>query len=94
MSSPVKVAGVDRDGIPFQSTGILCNISVGGAFAQINRGLCPGVSVEVAIELPLTGDRWMSYPAEVIRAESNESGAGIAIRFTSGWPVFTRGTAG
>jgi len=65
----VRVEGNINGGVSFVGSGVLRNISSGGALVSLPEGLPEGATMDVYIRLPLQGTKWMKYPAHVVRTE-------------------------
>jgi len=68
--------------------GTLFNISSSGALLSLTSPLSTGANLDVYVKLPLTGPKWMKYPAEVIRVEVGDKAVAAAVRFQAVKPVF------
>lgn len=68
----------------FVEMGVLRNISSSGALLSIANPPSEGTALDVYIQLPLEGKKWMKYPAQVIRVEPGVS----AVKFDTARPVF------
>jgi hypothetical protein len=85
---PIRVRGLDDAGLSFEECGELANLSSGGALIQINRRLQVGSQMNVLIKVPLRGEKWMRYPAAVMREESGPGGVGAGVKFSTFRPQF------
>lgn len=83
----IKVEGNFDGGERFAEVGVLRNISSSGALLSIPHAPIEGTSLDVYIQLPLQGKKWMKYPAQVIRVEPGVS-AITAVKFDTARPVF------
>ena len=83
----VRVEGSVDGGESFVESGVLRNISSGGALVSLPKGLSEGTTVDVYIKLPLQGKKWMKYPAQVVRVERGVS-AVAAVKFDTARPDF------
>ncbi|HEU4386498.1 MAG TPA: PilZ domain-containing protein [Blastocatellia bacterium] len=90
VSWQIVVRGFDKRGARFETVGALDNLSSGGAFFYIDRSLPVGAQLDVMINVPLKRDNWMRYSAKVLRAESGETRFGLAARFETLIPAFSR----
>jgi len=87
----VRVSVMVADGSPSEKTGTLRDISSKGAYGVFTNRFEIRPSVKVIIRLPLWGEKWMSYPATVLRVEPLGLGAGIAFSFDAVRPSFGGG---
>ena len=78
----VIVKGRDGQGIGFEATGVLVNLSSRGAFIHLADHLDIGKKLELWIKVPFKDERWMAYTAEVVRSEDSLPDIGIGVRFT------------
>jgi c-di-GMP-binding flagellar brake protein YcgR len=92
-----KIKGVDSSGRRFEVSCLLEDISSGGAYMLVEKPdlfksgqIAIGSKLEVAIRIPLKKERWMSYAAEVVRAESLISAIGLGVRFSGHRPTFQK----
>jgi len=83
----IRVEGNVDGGEGFVETGVLRNISSSGALLSIPRAPIEGAALDVYIQLPLQGKKWMKYPAQVVRVEQGTS-AITAVKFDTARPVF------
>ena len=83
----VKVEGNVDGGESYAETGVLRNISSTGALLSLTKAPSQGSALDVYIQLPLQGKKWMKYPAQVIRVEPGGS-AITAVKFDTARPVF------
>ena len=83
----IKVEGTVDGGERFAEIGVLRNISSSGALLSIPHAPIEGMALDVYIQLPLQGKKWMKYPAQVIRVEQGDS-AITAVKFDTARPVF------
>jgi hypothetical protein len=83
----IRVEGNVDGGESFIETGVLRNISSSGALLSIQAPLSQGMTLDVFINLPLHGNKWMKYPARVVRVESGPPAA-AAVKFDRARPVF------
>jgi hypothetical protein len=67
---------------------MLRNISSSGALMSLTNALPTGTQLDVYINLPLKGKRWMKYPARVVRTELGAAAVTAAVRFDSARPDF------
>lgn len=81
---PVRVERHDGKGGTFIESGLLQNISARGALLSLTKTPPDGAHIDVYINLPTKGARWMRYPARVIRIE----GDAAAIKFDTPRPDF------
>jgi hypothetical protein len=89
MILPVKASGLALSGESFSETGTLSNISVWGAFVEVQHPLPVGLKLELSVKLPLV-EKWMVHTGEIIRVENNSRGFGLAVKFDSAAPAFQR----
>ncbi len=85
---PVRVEGIDDAGASFTQSGVLENISSAGALLLVEGPLPPGARLDVYINLPTKGRKWMKYSASVVRVQSEASFFGAAVRFDRPKPEF------
>ena len=94
---PITIRGSDKRGRAFEETAVLENLSSVGAYLYTRLELTVGARLEVSIRLPLTRERWMQYPALIIRidgqpkskdAATETVSIGIAMRFEQLKPRF------
>ncbi len=71
----------------FIESGVLRNISSGGALLTLTTPPGAGTQLDVYIKLPLKGKSWMKYPAHVVRIELGAA-AIAAVKFDSPRPDF------
>ena len=83
----IKVEGNVDGGERFVEVGVLRNISSSGALLSISHAPAEGTALDVYIQLPLQGKKWMKYPAQVVRVEPGVS-AITAVKFDTARPVF------
>ena len=83
----IKVEGNVDGGERFIEMGVLRNISSSGALLSIPHAPIEGTALDVYIQLPLQGKKWMKYPAQVVRVEPGGS-AITAVKFDTARPVF------
>ena len=84
---PVRIEGRFGAGEGFIESGVLSNISSGGALLLLPYPLSPRTKIDVYIKLPLQGRKWMRYPARVLRVEHGVASA-AAVRFDAPRPDF------
>jgi len=84
----IKIAPLDSKEPAWEQTGILRDISSAGAYGIFENRIESGFLVKVTIELPLWKQKWMSYPARVLRVEGLGSNSGIAFVFDDVQPAF------
>ena len=83
----IKVEASVDGGERVVEVGVLRNISSSGAVLSIPNAPAEGTALNVYIQLPLQGKKWMKYPARVIRVEPGVS-AITAVKFDTARPVF------
>jgi PilZ domain-containing protein len=83
----IRVEGADRSEGSFIESGILKNISSGGALLALTTPPGTGTQLDVYIKLPLKGKSWMKYPAHVVRIELGAV-AVAAVQFDTPRPDF------
>lgn len=83
----IRVEGSVDGGESFVETGVLRNISSSGALLSLPQAPPQGSALDVYIQLPLHGKKWMKYPARVIRVEDGGS-VSTAVKFDTARPVF------
>lgn len=84
----VRVEGVGDGGATFTDTGVLENISSGGALLLVNNPLAMGAKLDVYISLPLKAEKLMKYSASVVRVEKKASLFAAAVKFDAPKPEF------
>ena len=72
----------------FNESGVLRNISSGGALLALTNPPATGTQLDVYIQLPLKGKSWMKYPAHVVRIELGAAAVTAAVKFDSPRPDF------
>jgi hypothetical protein len=86
--------GSDAEGIGFEHVTSVQNLSSMGAFLRLgvdfNAQIEPGSRIELAINIPLKKQNWISYAGSVIRVEADRGSRGLAVRFDHPKPVFGR----
>jgi hypothetical protein len=83
----IKVEASVDGGERFVEMGVLRNISSSGALLSIPKAPAEGTALDVYIQLPLQGKKWMKYPAQVVRVEPGGSEI-AAVKFDTARPVF------
>ncbi|HSB10036.1 MAG TPA: PilZ domain-containing protein [Blastocatellia bacterium] len=83
----VRVEGCVDGGESFVESGVLRNISSNGALVSLPRRLCEGATIDVFIKLPVQKEKWMKYPARVVRVERGVA-AVAAVGFDTTRPDF------
>ena len=83
----IRVEGQDRSEGTFIESGVLRNISSGGALLALTTPPGTGTQLDVYIKLPLKGKSWMKYQAHVVRIELGAA-AVAAVKFDSPRPDF------
>ena len=86
-----KIEFLDSNSTECEEFGTLRDISSAGAYGLFASRIEAGASVRVMIQLPLGDEKWISYPARVMRVESLASGSGIAFVFDAVRPAFVAG---
>ena len=81
---PILVEGGTDSDVSFVESGVLRNISSQGAMVAIPKKLSTGTQLDIYIQLPLAGKKWMRYPASVVRTETGVA----AVKFDSPRPDF------
>lgn len=84
----IRVEGNDGSEGSFVESGVLRNLSSSGALLSLPEPLATGTQLDVYIELPLKGKKWMKYPARVVRIELGAAAVAAAVRFDSARPDF------
>jgi hypothetical protein len=74
------VRGKDASGSNFDETAHLKDVSPRGAFIWLDKPLKVGTNLKIWIRLPFDNERWMSYPAQVLRVEAGRR-FGAALKF-------------
>src|SRR5215216_2849958 len=69
---PFQIEGVDRDGHVFWTSGTLHDISARGSSGYCFDPPEIGTRVVVSIKVPIKGEKWIRYLAEIIRAEDGQ----------------------
>ena len=82
----VEVA--DQRGRRFSQTGMLQNLSSGGAFFLLPKRVKLGTTLEVEIRVPMKEKSWMKYSANIVRVKQQDSDYGVAVSFATARPVF------
>lgn len=82
----VVVRGKDGLGSSFDEAGSLSNLSSRGALLSIPRQLRVGMRLELLIRMPSEPERWMAYPAEIVRIDKGRGGLGTATKFLTARP--------
>jgi hypothetical protein len=72
----------------FVESGVLRNISSGGALLSLSNAPPAETQLDVYIELPLKGQTWMKYPARIVRIDLTPAGIVAAVRFDAARPDF------
>ena len=83
----MRVDGADGIG-GFAESGVLRNISSSGALLSLSKPLPAGSKLDIQIELPSQGKKWMKYQARVVRVEPGTTPVTAAVKFDSARPVF------
>jgi PilZ domain len=84
----IRVEGTDDGMGSFMEVGALRNISSSGALLFLGKPLSAGTKLDVYIMLPLQGEKWMKYPARVVRSEQGIAAVVAAVKFDSARPDF------
>lgn len=87
---PTRVLVRDPMLAAFEEVAVLRDLSSSGAFAHLQNPPRLGARVLVAIRLPVTKETWMMYAARVVRLEPGEIGVGVAVRFDTSRPKFSK----
>jgi len=68
----------------------LHDLSSTGALAYLNRHFELGERVFVFVRLPFKKESWMTYSATVVRVVQQAIGTGVALKFDTARPAFTK----
>jgi PilZ domain-containing protein len=68
--------------------GVLHNIGSSGALLSLTSALPTGTQIEIYVTLPLHGNKWMKYPASVVRIDIGKAAVATAVKFDSTRPLF------
>jgi hypothetical protein len=68
--------------------GVLHNIGSSGALLSLTSALPTGTQIEIYVTLPLHGNKWMKYPASVVRIDIGKTAVATAVKFDSIRPLF------
>ena len=82
----VESAGEGTGG--FVEAGVLRNISSTGALLFLPKPPPQGTKLDIYVMLPLQREKWMKYPARVVRVERGIAAVGAAVKFESPRPDF------
>jgi len=74
------VWGKDPSGSSIEEPADLRDVSPRGAFIWLAQPLKVGTTLRISIRLPFDNERWMSYPAQVVRTEEGRR-FGAALKF-------------
>jgi hypothetical protein len=89
---PVKVRGIDNDGVTFEETAELLDLSSAAARVRVSRKLEVGSQAEVLIRVPLRAETWMSRLGTVTRMQNSPGKQMYAINFPASRPRFIVGS--
>jgi PilZ domain-containing protein len=84
----IRAEGVEYGGRNSAETGMLRNISSGGALLTLAKPVSTGTRLDIYIKLPVNGKKWMKYPASVVRVQRNSKEITAAVKFDSARPDF------
>jgi hypothetical protein len=84
----IRVEGAACSEGSFIESGMLRNISSGGALLALTNPPATGTQLDVYIKLPLKAKKWMKYPARVVRIELGAGAVAAAVKFDSSRPDF------
>jgi len=87
----IKVAPLDSNAPEWEEIGSLRDISSAGAYGLFANRIETRASVKVMIQLPLLQEKWISYPARILRVEALDSSLGVAFIFDAVRPAFVAG---
>jgi hypothetical protein len=82
----VVVRGKDELGSNLDEAGSLRDLSSRGAFLSLPKQLRVGMRLELWIRMPSEPERWMAYPAEIVRIDKGRGGLGAATKFLAARP--------
>lgn len=82
----VVVRGEDELGSNLHEAGRLRDLSSRGAFLSLPRQLRLGMRFELWIRTPSEPERWMAYPAEIVRIDRGRGRIGAAAKFLTTRP--------
>lgn len=88
---PFFLRGCNPADKTFATVGVLHDISVRGAFGYCADPPQLAMKLEILIRIPLKGEQWMKYSAEVARVETGIHGTSVALIFDSAQPLFCNG---
>lgn len=88
LSWDVVIKGADKEGLGFEETGELYDLSAGGAFLYTSKPVNVGTNLDLSIKLPMQRENWMCYPAEIVRVENGPERIGVAMKFRATRPGF------
>lgn len=72
----------------FVENGVLHNIGSSGALLSLTSALPTGTQIDIYVTLPLHGNKWMKYPASVVRIDIGKAAVATAVKFDSARPLF------
>jgi hypothetical protein len=84
----IRIGRVDGSAGNLVETGELRNLSSTGALLSLPGPVETGSQIDVYIKLPLNGNKWMRYPARVVRTDLSPAAVTAAVSFDSARPDF------
>jgi|SRR5262245_58551874 len=87
----IRVAPLDSNPPEWEEIGTLRDISSAGAYGFFANRIETRASVKVTIQLPMWQEKWISYPAKILRVEALDSSLGVAFVFDAVRPAFVAG---
>lgn len=84
----VRIECRDAGEIRFVENGVLHNIGSSGALLSLTSALPTGTQIEIYVTLPLHGNKWMKYPASIVRIDIGKAAVATAVKFDSTRPLF------
>jgi hypothetical protein len=85
---PFQIEGVDKYGHAFWADGVLHDISARGSSGYCLDPPEAGTRVVISIKMPVKGENWVRYLAEIVRVNDSQPGRFVAVKFESARPVF------
>lgn len=82
----VVVRQKDERGSNVDELGTLRNLSSRGASLSLQRNLRVGTRLELWIQMPSERERWIAYPAEIVRIDVGRCEVGTATKFLTPRP--------
>jgi hypothetical protein len=87
---PTRLLVGDPQISTFEQVAMLRDLSSTGAFAYLQNPLRLGAKLLISVKLPIEEETWMLYSASVIRVERGIIGVGVAVKFDSSRPRFSK----